>query len=516
MRAPEKLAVLSCVALVLAGCATRSINIAPHSPGEPWTPATHPDGEIIAGAPAPESAPKSDGYVLPSNPKAAGDLGGVPTDLDKSHPYTLPELIDVAQSHNPATRVTWENARTAALATGIAKAAYLPNLSASVVGAYQTSHKNVTVFGQNETGDSSAHGSISALSVQWLLFDFGERSAVVAAAQQGSVIANIAFTAAHQQVIYKVSLAYYAHAAAAARVNTANKALENAKEVQAAAESRYSHGVGTTVEVAQARQATAQEELAVVHARGQEEDTSMALIAAMGISPLTEIKIAELQHRKLSSALMDPVQQIVSEALARRPDVLSAYAAHEVSIARLKAAKAEFMPKVFVSATASYSTHGFDIPTLPGFGQLPPTVNIGGNDFGGTVILGITVPIYDGGVRRAMEGQARADAARTTALLEQVREDATREIVTAGNNVRTSLSALEASEALASASQITFDAALEAYRNGVGSITDVTRAESLLLEANNASTDAYSQALASAATLALSAGTLGAAPEQGF
>jgi len=40
-----------------------------------------------------------------------------------------------------------------------------------------------------------------------------------------------------------------------------------------------------------------------------------------------------------------------------------------------------------------------------------------------------------------------------------------------------------------------------------------TRAETLLLEANNASTDAYSQALASAATLALSAGTLGTAPE---
>ena len=49
---------------------------------------------------------------------------------------------------------------------------------------------------------------------------------------------------------------------------------------------------------------------------------------------------------------------------------------------------------------------------------------------------------------------------------------------------------------------------------GVGSITDVTRAETLLLEANNTSTDAYSQALTSAATLALSAGTLGNAPEQ--
>src|SRR5579859_5448536 len=157
MRAPEKLAILSCMALQLAGCATRSINMAPHAPDEPWTAATRPDGEIIAGAPPSQSAPKSGTYVLPSNPKAAGDPGGVPTDLDKSHPYTLPELIDIAQSHNPFTRVTWENARTAALAAGIARAAYLPNLSASVVGAYQTKSNNITLLGNRESGDSSAH-----------------------------------------------------------------------------------------------------------------------------------------------------------------------------------------------------------------------------------------------------------------------------------------------------------------------------------------------------------------------
>jgi outer membrane protein len=72
---------------------------------------------------------------------------------------------------------------------------------------------------------------------------------------------------------------------------------------------------------------------------------------------------------------------------------------------------------------------------------------------------------------------------------------------------------VDAADALASAAQITFDAALEAYRSGVGSITDTTRAESALLEAQNASTDAYSAALSSAATLALAAGTLGTAPD---
>jgi outer membrane protein TolC len=144
---------------------------------------------------------------------------------------------------------------------------------------------------------------------------------------------------------------------------------------------------------------------------------------------------------------------------------------------------------------------------------VPPTLNIPSTHYGATVLLGLTVPIYDGGLRRALEGQARADAAKSDAKLEQIRDEATREIVGASNRVRTSLSALDAADALASASQITFDAALAAYRHGVGSITDTTRAEIALLEAQDASTDAYSAALSSAATLALAAGALGTAPQ---
>jgi len=511
MHIPDKPGLLSVVAL-LAGCATSSLDLAPVAPDVPWTPTTRSDGEIVAGAPASVTAPRSNGYVLPSNAKAAGE-SPAPADLDKSHSYTLAELIDLAQSHNPSTRVAWESAREAALASGIAKAAYLPSVSASVVGAYQTGSNSVTVPGTQGNLNGSLHGVISAVSVQWLLFDFGERDAMVSAAGQVSVIANIGFTAAHQQLIYKVALAYYTHIAAQARIGTAEKALRNAKEVQAAAESRYDHGVGTSVEVAQARQVTAQGELAHVQASSKGEDSYVALLAAMGISPLTQIKVATLEQRKLSAALMGPVDQIVSEALARRPDVLSAYAAHEASLARLRAAQAEFMPKVFLSATGSYASNTLDVSTLPGFGQAPPTLNIPGAHFGATVLLGLTVPIYDGGLRRALEGQARADEAKTDARLEQIRDEATREIVGAANRVRTSLSALDAADALASASRITFDAALGAYRNGVGSITDTTRAETALLEAQNASTDAYSGALSSAATLALAAGTLGTAPE---
>jgi outer membrane protein len=125
----------------------------------------------------------------------------------------------------------------------------------------------------------------------------------------------------------------------------------------------------------------------------------------------------------------------------------------------------------------------------------------------------VTVPIYDGGMRDAQLARARADADSADARLTQVREDAVRQIVLADNALRTSLSAYSAAQTLKAAAQTTFDSALAAYRNGVGSITDLTIAETQLLQAKNASTDAYSTALSAAATLALATGVLGGPPQ---
>ena len=41
--------------------------------------------------------------------------------------------------------------------------------------------------------NETARGTISTVSFQWLLFDFGQRAAIVEAAKQASVISNIGF-----------------------------------------------------------------------------------------------------------------------------------------------------------------------------------------------------------------------------------------------------------------------------------------------------------------------------------
>jgi outer membrane protein len=497
------------LALLLGNCATSALRLAPERPDQPWNPAVSSTGDIIPGSHG--SGSSADGYVLPANP-ALGVLPAPPA-IDSARSYSLAQLIDIAETTNPRTRIAWNDARRVALAAGIAESAYLPKITATAVGGYQGSIGHDSASGTPSLGNGSANGTISAVSVQWLLFDFGERGAIVDAAKQASVISNIAFTAAHQQLIYDVCLAFYAHAAARARLAAATESLKNAQAVQAAVEDRHRHGVGTVIEVAQARQATAQANLAVVQATGGVQDAYLALLSAMGISPLAKIAITDVSGRKLSPSMIAPVETIISQALSRRPDVQSAYVAQKASLANVRAAEAEFKPKFFVSATGAYNSGGLDITALPGVGQQSSTVNISGNRLGGSILAGVAFPLFDGGTRSAALAQAQADADSAAARLIQVRDDAVHQIAMADNALRTSLATDAASGSVVAAAQTTFDAALAAYRSGVGSIIDLTIAETQLLQAKDTESNAYSTALSSAATLALATGALGSAPE---
>jgi len=516
MRRVGTLVAFMLVAVALGGCATRALVMAPDSPDRPWTPAIGPDGEIVARGRHDLEQGESSSYVLPSN-RTMASLPAPQLELERRHAYSLPELIDIAQSSNPVTRNAWNAARDAALAAGIVESTLFPVMSAAIVQGYQRFLSETTASGVSN--NLTAEGNIAVASIQWLLFDFGERRALLDVAKQGSIISNIAFTAAHQQVIYNVSLAFYTYAAARVHLTSAAKSLRDAKVVQAAAEDRYKRGIGTVVEVAQTRQASAEARLARVQAEGAVQNSYLALIGAIGISPTTRLEIADISRRKLPSSMTEPIDRFVSTALAQRPDVLTGYAALQASLANLRAAEAEFLPKIFFAGNGTRLDGNLDVTAIPGVGQQLPIVNLPVNrlgtkqeQIGATALIGATVPLYDGGLRAALLEQARNKVDKAETTLTQIRNDAVRQIVVARNTLKTNLSAYNASTALMAAAQTTFNAALAAYRNDVGSISDVTTAERQLLMAKNAATDAYSTALTAAATLALAAGLLGEAP----
>ncbi|AHE28375.1 outer membrane efflux protein [Burkholderia pseudomallei] len=202
-------------------------------------------------------------------------------------------------------------------------------------------------------------------------------------------------------------------------------------------------------------------------------------------------------------------------APARRPDVPGAYAAAQASAAKIKAAESEFMPKVFVSASTPYNAGRAAINAIPPVGQQAPTVNLNGSRYGGGVFVGVTIPRYDGGLRSAVLMQARNDAGSASARLERTKDEGRsgqadrRRAERAARESRVARCGGDARRRRADHC----DAALDAYRHGVGSITDAMLARNDLLAAQTAYADSYGAALSAAASLALATGTVAQTPE---
>lgn len=489
------------VLALLAACAPNAANMAAPGADTPWAPTGNEDGLWSAQAepaPPPQTARGAPEFRVPVNPELAVMPPSPGIDLNRT--YRLPELIDIAQRNNPATRGSWQRAREAALAVGMVEATYLPVITASVIGGRQQVQQPLPLpVGMQRNLDVNVEGTSSALALQWLVFDFGQRQAVADAAKQGAIAANVLFNGAHQQLIFDVTRAYYAYGAAVTRRRVAGETLRNSIAVRSAAEARQGQGLATTVEVAQARQMVAQSELRRVQADGQERDAYQALIAAMGVNPTLRLRIADAAGRRLPDASGVPLERMITLALSQRPDVAASYAALKASQAGIKAAEAEFLPKVFMAGAVARGEGSFNAGGLPTIGQQAT---------GSGVLVGATVPIYDAGLRAAQLKQAEARAEAAHASFQRMQTVAVTEIVAASNALRTALESYKAATALAAAAATTYDAALAAYRNGVGTVTAATAADSGLLDARQAQADAHAAALTGAANLAFVVGAM--------
>ena len=101
---------------------------------------------------------------------------------------------------------------------------------------------------------------------------------------------------------------------------------------------------------------------------------------------------------------------------------------------------------------------------------------------------------------------------RQAAALDEIRLNAVREIESAKISLRTSLAANDAAAVLRATAQTSYDAALDSYKQGAGTVTVAVEAEIHLFQARLAEADAYTSALSAAATLAYATGRLGSAP----
>jgi len=490
---PARFRRIALAGCTLLGACNDTRDLAPASPDTPWQ--FQPSKEAPA-APAP-AAVGARRFTVPEN--TAVQLPS-PADIDPNHTYSLVELIDIAQRRNPATRVAWEQARQAAINVGIARAAYLPALTASAVAGWE---HFVLPFPSNLVPQGfiifNAQEAIPQLAVNYLLFDFGGRAAGVEAAGQLSIAGNVAFTAAHQQLIFNVARAYFTLDGADAAVRAARQGLADAKVVQQSAEALFGRGLNTIVDVQLARRATAQAQYDLAQADTAQHDAMYTLLAAMDLPPTTKLRVADASARPLPPRTVRTVEDVLSEALRQRPDLLADVAKLRATDAEIAAARSALAPKVALSANVQGNLGRLSVNNSPFFSVDKPQ---------GAALLKFEWPLYEGGLLQNKLSLAQSKREEAAAALQERTDQALREVALAYDQVDTVLQQYDAAIALQTASEAAFHSASDSYAQGVGTFTDATSAQTGLATARAAVARAHAQSLINAAALAFATGEL--------
>jgi outer membrane protein len=418
---------------------------------------------------------------------------GFHTDSDKV--YSLAELIDLAETHNPETRVAWENARAQAAALGISRSELYPTLTAvALSGVDRSDAGSASGFYRQTMPDSQL-----TLNLSYTIFDFGSRRGRIDAARARLLATNFSFNDVHRQLIYKVQQTYYRLLNASAQETAAQASLANAQAVQQAAEERLKNGLATLPDVLEARSATAQAQYDLQAVLGAEHIARGDLATVLGASAASTIRVQSFSEVPTPETVGDSVEQVIDRAVDQRPDLQADVAGIREANAQRKEARAAYYPSLNLSVS----------PTAESLNLLQHNLPSGHTaDLAGGVALSLNWTVFDGGARKNRLAQTEAQIRRAEAQVAAARDQIENEVWTAYSNLNTAFRQREAATALLDAATQSYAAALESYDYGVRNLLDVTAAQKVLAQARSADILARTQVLASLSDLAFRAGDL--------
>lgn len=419
--------------------------------------------------------------VTPPKPQLAGQAETAYTPCPPASPdtvYGVIEVVDRALCGNPKTREAWANARVQAAQVGIAQSAFLPDLDGKLGASRNRS-----------SGDTDNQRNAS-LTLSWLIYDAGARSADLENARQLLAAAAASLDATVQTVFLGALQSYYNAQAAQAAVSAAVDSEKASRESLTAAEARYRVGTGTPADRLQAQTALSQATLDRIRAEGTQRTAMGTLANFMGFDAGVPLTLADLAASTPEASFERDVTTLIDDARRLRPD--------------LRAAEAQ----VLAAQANVDSTRAAGRPTLS-LGAGPSWVDSGNiTSHSSSIGLTLSIPVFSGfdTTYRVRAAQARTEAAiaQRDDLDLQVALDvwsAYQSLITATQTIRSS------ADLLASAEQ-SERVALGRYRAGVGNILDVLNAQSALASARVQQIQAQLDWNVSRATLAKAVGAL--------
>ena len=418
-------------------------------------------------------------------------------EADPSKPLTLADLTDLALHNQAATREAWHKARAAAAQVDQAQGLFMPVVTATVSGTRQG------VSASPDTFDSESLRWGPGLQVNYLIVNFGGgRAAAVKQALQTVYAANYTFNQTLQDVLLSVETAYYAQISAEAAVTAAVAGVTDAAQALETAQARSKAGVGTELDILQARTAHDQALFNQAAARGQLRAAQGALAVAVGLpadTRLVTVPPTEEIPPRLDSA---DIRRMVNEAIGRRADIAALRANLEARHAAVQVAHAGSWPSLYLSGGVSrdFATWYEGAP------------NAGDRDWSYSVGLRLSWTLFDGWQTESEIRIAEEQAKAAQAQLEQAELAASADVWTRFHAYETAQEKVHFSTAFLASATAAQSLAKEAYRAGLKTFLDQLTADTQLALARSQQIAARQEVFTALIGLAHAAGLLREGP----
>jgi outer membrane protein len=375
--------------------------------------------------------------------------------LQGDRPLTLPELTELALQNNPRTRQAWYAARADAAGVGIEKSDDLPQITADLT------------FQRSESGGQSGNQNPwltrygPAVSLSYLLYDFGAGDSRVEAAEYQALAAALSQNRVLQDVVFQVEQAYYRYLGFEALVRSNELFLKSVSTSLDATQRRREGGLATVADVYRAETQVAQAQLNLTRSRGELEKARGALASAVGLSVNTTLRIQSLEGEPRIREITESLNDILSRAKLNRPDLIGAEAQARAARARADAASRDGWPTVSLTATTGRTFYTNELPFTDT----------------NSALVTLRIPIFTGFNQTYTVRQAEARASQAEASRDALSRQTELEVWQSYYDVQTAAGGVSTTAVQLRAATQTAEATLARYRGGFGSLLDLITAQ---------------------------------------
>ena len=373
----------------------------------------------------------------------------------------LSDCIRQALAHNPAFQAIRRTVERAEARAGEVGADRYPSLSLS------GSARRFSEVGPIDEGYSGG------ISVQYDLYRGGRTRARVQEAEIGVRVAESQREARRQDLIFRVTEAYYRMMEQARRVDVAQQRAERTDVHLSVARARLRAGLATRSDTLRAAVEHSVAVLTIVRARNGLDSARGALNVLLGREAQSPLSLApDLYSEEVSP--VDDFEAYLFLALSRRPELQQARAAVDRQRAEAQVVRAEYLPRI--SLDASYAWNG------PGLASLDRDWRAG---------VTLNLPLFTGFSTRFRVAQASAMLQQFEAEHAALRQEVGRQAWEAYRAVQEAGERIDETAVLVAQARERMAVAEGEYRAGVGSMVDVVDAQAALTEADEARVSAF-------------------------